>query len=74
MDVLQTLRYAIEYRAVNIIRVPPTVREIFDHLNKILPKRANRNPALVSVAQAHRTIANLRKGGYRVDPDQYPEI
>jgi|TARA_B100002003_G_scaffold207979_1_gene202441 hypothetical protein len=79
MDVLpqreaETLRYAIEYRAAWIIRVSPTVKEIFDHLNKILSKRANRKPALVSAAQAHRAIAKLRKGGYLVDPDQYPEI
>jgi len=61
---IETIKYLVQYQRTHG-RYPssPTHRELFDHLNKVLPKQKGGKPALVSLEQTRRLVDQLRTKG-----------
>jgi hypothetical protein len=57
----EILKFIASFRRDNFMQ-SPTQQEIFDYLNKLLPKRKGGKPALISVVQITRAVETLRKG------------
>ena len=71
-----TLSFIVQYKDSHHGLYPGT-KEVFDHLNTVLPPRVKGNkklPALVSFEQVHRIVQRLRKDGFLVNTENVPEL
>jgi len=70
---IETLKYLFWYRTRHG-RYPssPTHRELFDHLNRVLPKqKPSGKPALVSLEQTRRLVDQLRAKGVLIQTEYH---
>ena len=62
------LAYIVQFRRDNF-DTSPTVDELYDYLNQVLPRQKHTRPALVSKEQVFRVIRSLRRKGLLLDPE-----